>query len=310
MNLLLSVFECGGVAIGLSFTHLLSDPTTATFFFNSWSEFHRRQPLSHPPFIHPDALRRRNPTSSKPLISTYSAAAAASATATFSFSDESVRKKLLSACSDATPFDLLAALFWTTVSRLRNAPEDADNYKECHSLSICVDFRKRLHAPLPYGYFGNAVYFTRLEWSEDGGDVGRVADSIHRHVAGIREEDVWSTVDWLESRKDEKGRFGVPFQMYGPELTCVNMEHLIGERGPVMYTSDFGDECRPVHVSYDVEGVGDQGLIWVMPSPEGGMARRVKVVLAAELVAKLCHDDAITSLGPTLMISGGLPSRN
>ncbi|CBI34184.3 unnamed protein product, partial [Vitis vinifera] len=205
-------FEGGGIAIGLSCTHLHADPTCATLLLKSWSEAHRREAIAHPPFFHSSALRGR------PVLNTKTN------------------------CPDATPFDLLAALFWTSLAPMKSPAPDHK-----HSLSICIDFRKLMHAPLPYGYFGNALHFSLL--------------------------------------------------MYGPELTCVSMEHMVIPRG---YAGMFKD-AKPVHIACHVGNVEGEGLIMVLPSHEEGLARTVMVTLPEEQMAKLCKDQAILRLEPTVV---------
>ncbi|PON87134.1 Transferase [Trema orientale] len=316
-------FEGGGVAIGLSCTHMHADPTCATLLFKSWIDTHRGRAVAHPPVYSGSVLNARpDPnlkTNSAAYYSAKSAARAAPsvkmATATFKFSHAIIKQCLLGiseTCPDATPFDLLAALFWTRVARLKaKAPGN-----DCgHSLSICTDFRKSSKEnPLPLGYYGNAVYFSKLSLvvdEIDGFDLGRVVDEVHRHVSSIDEEEVRSGIDWLESRKGEGGRYGPAFRMYGPGLTCVSMEHMIGPIGPngsvvgpLMYDTAFGEEAEPVHVSYHVGNVEGEGLIMVMPSPEVGVGRVVTVTLPGNELGELCEDHAILGLKPTMFLSG------
>ncbi|KAK9292476.1 hypothetical protein L1049_020449 [Liquidambar formosana] len=162
-------FEGGGAAIALSCSHMHADPTNATMLFKSWTEVHRREPISHPPFYNPPAFggRGRPVANIDTKSANYYAAKSKAktptvkmATATFKFS-EAIIKQCLSRvhdkCPDATPFDLLAALFWTRVACLKLPTHDNKS-----SISICIDFRKLMHAPLPYGSFGNAQHFSLL----------------------------------------------------------------------------------------------------------------------------------------------------
>nr|CAN70576.1 hypothetical protein VITISV_018974 [Vitis vinifera] len=263
-------FEGGGIAIGLSCTHLHADPTCATLLLKSWSEAHRREAIAHPPFFH-------------------------------SFSDSSIKQcleEVHESCPDATPFDLLAALFWTSLAPMKSPAPDHK-----HSLSICIDFRKLMHAPLPYGYFGNALHFSLLSRDReeiDNGRLGHVTGLVHEHVSSINEEECQSVIDWLESQKGEGGKFGAPFRMYGPELTCVSMEHMVIPRG---YAGMFKD-AKPVHIACHVGNVEGEGLIMVLPSHEEGLARTVMVTLPEEQMAKLCKDQAILRLEPTVVACG------
>ncbi|KAK6911414.1 LOW QUALITY PROTEIN: hypothetical protein RJ641_023507 [Dillenia turbinata] len=207
-------------------------------------------------------------------------------------------------CPNATPFDLLAALFWSRIALLKSK-----SYDDKCAPSICTDFRKLMQAPLPYGCFGNALHFSLLSTNAEdleGGDLGHVVGLLHSHVEGIEEEEFWSVIDWLDSQKEGK-KLAPPFRMYGPELTCVRMEHMNAPKEsasqPLMYAVMFEKDERPVHVSYHVGNV-EEGLIKVMPSPEEGLGRTVMVILPEEQTAKLCEDHDILRLKPTMLLSG------
>lgn len=177
---------------------------------------------------------------------------------------------------------MFAALFWTRVARDR--------------VCICVDFRRLLPNPLPYGFFGNALSFSSLEISDavDTG-IGHVARLINEHVTSLDGEKIRSDIN----RAGSQGR------MYGTDLTIVNMEHLIVEGEPLMYEAVFEDGIRPVHVSYRIGNVGGKGVITVMPSPEKGFGRTVAVSLPEEEMSKLLSDQEILRLGPKIILSGG-----
>jgi hypothetical protein len=307
------------VAIGLSCSHMHADTTSATLLFKSWTENHRKKPIEHLPFFNPpEALRGRpNPnihTKSLKYHATKSKASVTTSTATFKFSNSVIQQCLTEVhedCPNATPFDLLAALFWTRVERLKGPKNDSE-----HSLSICVDFRRQLQTPvLPFGYFGNALHFSVL--SLKGGEIGlatlgQVVKSVHRHLSGIEEEEFWRTIDWFESQKGEGGKFAQPFRMYGPELTCISLEHMavpVGVAGSpttssLIYASMFDKDNKPVHVSYNVGNVEGEGLIVVMPSSEEGLSRTVMVTLPDKELAELLEDQAIMRLEPTMLLSG------
>lgn len=317
----LTEFEGGGAAVALSCPHMLADPTSATLLIKSWTDAVHREPISHPPFLHPLALSPPPTTTTTAASPSYYASKSTNsipqkppkmASATFCFSDSTITNSLSevrSTLPNATPFDLLAALFWTRISRLKGVAQEST----C-SMSICMDMRKRLQAPLPYGYFGNALHFSQLRATAhelECGDLSHVVGLVQQHVAGLNlEDEFWSSVDWFRSMKDEQqGKLAPPFRMYGPELTCVNMDHMIApvanlESQPLMYMTGFEKGQKPVHVSYQVGNSEGEGLILVMPSPEGGLATRVAVMLPEEEMEGLMEDKAILSLEPTLLLSG------
>ncbi|KAI9187370.1 hypothetical protein LWI28_027314 [Acer negundo] len=313
-------FEGGGVAIGMSCNHMNADPTCLTLLLKSWTEVHRHQPIAYPPsFLLPAAPLGSGPvpvncTKSTSYLADKSQQAVAAqapsvkmASATFKFSDSIIKQclsEIRDKCPDATPFDFLAALFWTRVVSLKKPRHD-----HTHTLSICVDFRRLLQEPLPYGYFGNALHFSLLsvngEEMECGG-LGHAAELVHRHVSGLKDEEFWSAIHSLESRKNEGGgKYAPPCIMYGPELTCVSMEHMIVGHQSMIYSTIF-DNVKPVHVSCHVGNVEGEGLILVMPSAEEGLARTVMVTLPEEEMDNLCKDQAILCLEPKLLLTGKL----
>ncbi|KAK9716213.1 hypothetical protein RND81_06G218700 [Saponaria officinalis] len=296
---------------------MLADPMTVTLLIKAWTDTHHQHLIAHPPFLHPLALT--NPP--KPNITSASSSyhspnsdksnpqhSPKMSSATFSFSSSTITQCLSEFCGtvpNATPFDLLTALFWTRIARQKTKTRDSDK-----KIVTCIDMRKRLSAPFPYGYFGNAMYFSDLTVANkdiDSNDVAHVTEQVHRHVAGVKEEEFMSAIGWLESR------CAPPFKMHGPELTCVNLEHLIAptgvnviesERQPLMYMASFDKDQKPAHVSYQVTNAEGEGLILVMPSPEGLLARRVSVTLPEDEIRTLLEDDVILCLKPTLLLSG------
>lgn len=127
----------------------------------------------------------------------------------------------------------------------------------------------------------------------DGG-LGRLSELVHRHVAGLKADNFVAAIG--------DGPHG---RMYGPHLTCINAEHLVDETGEgLMYGAVFDQGGKPVHVSYHVGNVEGEGLILVMPSPEGGLGRVVTVVLPEEQMGSVCKDEGILELEPSMVLSG------
>ncbi|XP_031102902.1 shikimate O-hydroxycinnamoyltransferase-like [Ipomoea triloba] len=309
----LNDFEGGGLAIGLSFTHMHADPTSATLFFKSWADFHRGLPILHPPIFSLPAFTNHpipNPTSktseyyNTKCKEAETVSAPKMSTLTFRFSGSKIMKCLSQVhpiCPDATPFDVLAALFWLRIMRFTSPTP----------LSICLDFRSHKSKVIPFHYFGNALHFSSLslhaEALEDC-ELGHVAGLVHEHVTRIDEGEFWSAVDWFESPKGETGKYAPPFTMYGPELTCISMEHMSCADGTtdesLMYSAMFRQDERPVHVSYHVGNAAGKGLIMVMPSPGDRLGRTVMVSLPEQRIAILSQDQAIVELDPIMLISG------
>ncbi|CAB4315927.1 unnamed protein product [Prunus armeniaca] len=293
-------FEGGGAAIGVSCTHMHADPTCVTLLVKAWAETHRKQAIAHPLLVGESSALGGRPVD-QDMIKTKSAAAYYEAksvaaktplpekkmsTATFKFSSAMIKQGLLQihkTCPEANPFDLLAALFWTSIARLK-PPKSATK----HSLSICTDSRKKLGSGWHYG---NALHFSMLS-------VPDVEEVEKRQRVGARGRSgapprvesegggflVWSGLVWIT-----KGR--------------GSMEHM-NEKEPLMYAAMFDKDKKPAHVSYHVGNVEGEGFIMVMPASEGGLGRMVMVTLPEEELAQLCEAQPILSLKPTMLLSG------
>ncbi|XP_010494090.1 PREDICTED: protein ECERIFERUM 26-like [Camelina sativa] len=290
-RLQINEFQGGGVAIGLSCPHRQADATTLTVLLKSWTEAQRRRCIVHPPSFSPlpsiltddtDAVKPNSATISKPISTK-------TATATFRFSSSSFKKYIEEdgIFPKASPFDVFAALFWTRVALVKRKSHDR--------VCMCVDFRRLLPNPLPYGFFGNALNFSSLEMTN-------VADQGIVHVARLINDHVTNLT--VEKIRSDLNRVGEQELMYGGDLTIVNMEHMIVEGDPMMYEAVFEDGVRPVHVSYRIGNVGGEGVIMVMPSPEKGFGRVVSVTLPEEEVSKLLVDQEILRFEPKIILSG------
>ncbi|KAI4301910.1 hypothetical protein L6164_035147 [Bauhinia variegata] len=292
---------------------MLADFTSAISFIKSWTEAYRRLPITHPPLfdqIRSEAALRGG--SAPNTAATYKNANPTKpqtklASATFKFSS-SVIEQCLSQVHEISPFDFLSALFWTRIARLKPPKND-----QTHSISICFDFRNMLKPALPLGYFGNALHFSKLSLTVkdmESSQLSDVAGLVHSHLAELedKKEEIWSSMDWLESQREEGGKYRSPNCMYGSELTFVRMEHLIlssehETEQSLMYAAKFGNNEKPIHVSCCVGNVDREGLIMVMPSPEGGLARTVTLMLAEEQLAELCEDQVIMQLQPIMLLT-------
>ncbi|KAM3278018.1 hypothetical protein ACQJBY_045725 [Aegilops geniculata] len=283
----LTEFTDKSYALGLSCTHYHNDPTAAALFFHGWAAAHRRSSSPYPPFLHSPSFAvspAASPPPAPPLLAAKSAAAPPSAdaadamsSATFHFPADAMRALLSSLEPETTPFAALAALFWL---RVAGAEEERE-------LTLAIDFRKKMHAPLPTGYYGSVVHFTRARGDLASG-LAAVAAALDRRVAGVPEEDVWAAVEWLHARQAQGGE---PFQMYGPEFTCMALDHV------PMYGAEFVAGVPPARVACRVGGAAGEGMVIVLPAAEGDAARDVVVTLPAEATARICRDVELLRYG-------------
>ncbi|CAN8265423.1 unnamed protein product [Cochlearia groenlandica] len=291
-RLQINEFEGGGVAIGLSCPHRQADPTTLTVLLKSWTEIQRRLCIAHPPSFtgldrnvtDTDAVKLDVETITKPISRPIMRK---TATATFRFSADAYTRCVKEySLGTHTPFDVFAALLWTRVALVK---------QRCDRVCICVDYRRILPNPLPYGFFGNALNFSSLEITDVADkEIGHVSRLIKEHVASINAEKIRSDINRVGSCQD---------QMYGGDFTIVSMEHMIVEGEPLMYEAVFENGVKPVHVSYRIGNHGGEGMITVMPSPEKGFGRSVAVTLPEEEMFKLLSDQEIIRLDPKVILS-------
>lgn len=191
-------FKDGGVAIGLSCPHMYADPTCATLLIKTWGDAHRRACIVHPPFFNPQALDIRPTVTSTSIIAQLESKSkhiippttTKFSTTTFRFDEKTVSRcldEIKAESPNATAFDAIVGLFWWRIGNVS-------------SLNVGVDFRKSLYAPLPHGYFGNAIHFSEVSGG-DGADWGKLTEAVRTHVAGLGEDDYLSTVEWLDSKR-------------------------------------------------------------------------------------------------------------
>ncbi|XP_040378125.1 protein ECERIFERUM 26-like [Oryza brachyantha] len=283
----LTEFTDKSYALGLSCTHLHNDPTAAVLFVKAWAAAHRRD-SPYPPFLHSPALAVKSaaPPPEQPLLAakcrsspdTGASAAVGMSSATFRFSAEAMRALLSSVEPGTTPFAALAALFWLRVAG------GAAGERE---LTLALDFRKRMQAPLPTGYYGTAVHFAPARADLSSG-LAAVAAAVDRRAGALSEEELWPAMEWLHARQAAGGE---PFQMYGPELTCMALDHV------PLYGAEFVAGAPPVRAACRVGEVAGEGLVVVLPSAEGEAARDVVVTLPAEATARICHDGEVLRYG-------------
>ncbi|KAE9611969.1 putative shikimate O-hydroxycinnamoyltransferase [Lupinus albus] len=297
----INIFNGGGVAIGLSCSHMVADLTCLASFFKSWTETQSHLPITHPPFftitsqLNAQPVPNTIPNSPSP----YSSAQKKNmVTATFNFSSSVIKKCLCQVhneCPNSTPFDFLSALFWSRIARFK----PPKNHDQTHYLSICTDFRRRLKIPHPTGYFGNALNFSMVSVKDiDSVGLGDITSLVHKHFEGIESE----------KEVDKEGKFRAPSFIYDCELTCVCMEHMIvsdsDQNESLMYSAMFSNNEKPVHVSCHVGKIANgEGLIIVMPSVEGRHARTVMVTLPEEQLVELSKDEAILQLEPKVLLA-------
>ncbi|GAB2275550.1 hypothetical protein Dimus_010307 [Dionaea muscipula] len=308
-------FEEGGLAVGLSCSHLLADPICASRFIKSWADVSLTGKMLDPPFFYPLPQRRQPRTTSlhnthlldtyrtifhqlKPSSSLDQGQAEQLRTLTLTFTNQMVQASVDLASAGIrrpSPFQALAGLFWASISRIKGA---GDRFVD---MSICMDTRKILG--LDQGFFGNCMVYNKV--LGDGLDVNSISQATRGIGEAMKKVDyngVMDLIEWLEHNDDQSP----PSYMdsTSDDLICVSLEHI----DP--YSGVFGECMEPLRLSCYIEPVSHKGKVVVLPSPpssEGPLSRVVMVTLPEDEVCRLCEDVLMTRFFPTGSQSDPLP---
>eukprot|EP00249_Psilotum_nudum_P025248 c29540_g1_i1 orf=331-1746(+) len=297
-----TVFKCGGLAIGFSWLHILGDPSCGALFMKAWGETHRAAQILHPPFYRASILKIRPDLNMKTKSAAYYAAnfcskrsdtdfdsaAESYETVSFKFTHDAVQQcisEVEEGChryEPVNPFDVISALFWAAIVKVNGKSNSADT-----ELSIGLEFRKIQNPPLPHGYVGNAQIFTGISSSVNdliNKDLSYASRLVNEAVTSIDTAEIESVICWLEQQERQgNGLCSKPTLFYGPDLTCCAFENFF------CYDVAF-DLGKPIHISYFVQPLAGEGLILILPGPDGNLSRTVVVTLPKDQIRQLCED--------------------
>lgn len=301
----LTEFEDGGLAIGLSCSHLLSDAVCATMFIKAWADVTLRGKMTCPPLFHQLPAHRPGTASSNPedtftdlcghcrTTTTRPATTPTIAhrTITLAFSDRAVRLCMESARGDSggpgpSPFEAVAALIWAGVSR-------AKGLNGLVGLTMGLDMRKVLG--LADGFFGNCMVYSHIQPSHEVISASSAAEAIRERMVKFEKERVKDLIGWLEHND---GTEPVQQMLAWSDLLCVNLES-IDPRWAI-----FEDGSSPIHTSYYIEPVCEGGQFLILPSlaRDGPSSRAVMITLPGDQADRLLEDDLILSFAPTVLM--------
>uniref|UniRef100_A0A1D1XLU7 Omega-hydroxypalmitate O-feruloyl transferase n=1 Tax=Anthurium amnicola TaxID=1678845 RepID=A0A1D1XLU7_9ARAE len=197
------------------------DGTSTTEFMNSWGETARGLPLSVPPFLDRTILRARVPPKIEYLHQELTEIEDVSDMASlyeeeyilrsFCFDSERLERVKVEATEGGvlgggcTTFEALAGFVWRARTRaLRMRPHQQTR------LLCAVNVRRRLHPPLPVGFFGNGVVVAHrlcpageLLEKPLSFAVGMVQEAVGAVTSGY----VRSVLDYIEATRGEEPSF-------------------------------------------------------------------------------------------------------
>ncbi|KAL8113586.1 protein ECERIFERUM 26-like [Apium graveolens] len=300
-------FKQGGIAIGLSCSHLLVDPICATMFLKAWAETTLGVTMTSPPHFHP--LTPRRPANTKqnhrpyydlinsyknliPLLPATAPQHVTSNTVTLEFSHQMVTACMTIHKETLAPFEALAALFWVAISKVKGSKRGLIN------MSICLDMRKVLG--LDKAFFGNCMIYNRVDCAisppdHDESLVLEAGLAIKNVAKKMDNEGIMDLVEWLELNNHQS-----PPMMSGHDFVCVNLENV--EAYNLVFDDD--EQNKPIRASYYVEPALGEGHLIILPSPESSEAslnRVVMVTLPGDEAVKLCQEALLMKFCPTIL---------
>lgn len=254
-------FKCGGMSVGLSWAHVLGDVHFASEFINMWAKITNGQDPQAPPNLaqHKEAQTPsspkklcNNPLSLKrvdPVGDTWVA------TNNHKMSSLSfhVSSKQLSQLqfklsdpdnsSRVGPFESLCAVIWQCVARVRNGLEPKV------VTIVKYDLSKKNKGILSDN---QVISIVKGEMSISKSELKDLATLVMNDAVDDREK-------IEEMLENEHGVSDVI--IYGANLTFVDMTEATFYDMKLM-------RQNPEHVSYSIDGIGDEGVVLVLPTPK------------------------------------------
>ena len=257
--------------MGLSWAHVLGDVFSASDFINMWGQtmadtLPPAPPIKPPtppekpenpdqPVSDPISIKRVDPVGDNWVTASNRRMELLS----FHITETQLTQLQANISGDnETPvFECLCAILWQSVARIRGRPEP-------ETVTVCRNDRDGRKAGGTLSNSAQIISTVKADFS--------VKEAEPRDVAALLVEEA---VDERGMIEEAVGRDGGVSDLivYGANLTFVNLEE-----------ADFyGLELKgqkPVHVSYFIDGVGDEGVVLVAPVPkDGGHGRVVTVIL-------------------------------
>ncbi|RRT77767.1 hypothetical protein B296_00014153 [Ensete ventricosum] len=265
-------FQCGGMAIGYSWSHVLGDPVAGTNCINLWGQLLAGNPP--PKSLLPHSARtptarpaRQPPVSATPLsvkqvepVGDLWLIADACKMATDSITITESRLKHLQSekLNGVRAFEMISALFWHCLGSVRRGD------REPRVVTICR------HKPRAKkcAELSNEQMISTVSTSH-----ASAADLDLAELALLVSKQKVDETTLVEESIDGDG--GKPdFVVYGANLTFVDME------GVDLSGLDIKGE-KPVQVDSVIDGVGDEGAVLVFPqgADAGGGSKGAAAVL-------------------------------
>uniref|UniRef100_A0A5B7BV86 Protein ECERIFERUM 26-like n=1 Tax=Davidia involucrata TaxID=16924 RepID=A0A5B7BV86_DAVIN len=274
----LTWFKCGGVSVGLCWAHVLGDAFSAVDFINMWGQFaaghkpprplssdqsHTKIENSPNPAMHfqdPLSIKRVSPVGDN-WITTNNCKMEP-----FSFHVTATQLSHLQSkvCGGGNgndripPFESLCAIIWQCVAKVRDGSEPK-------IVTICKNGPPN-HKNCIFGN-GQVISVVKADFSIIEANPKELAELVINRAVN-------ETSQIEEAIGRDQG--SSDFILYGANLTFVDME------GANFYGLEFKGQ-KPIDVNYTIDGVGDEGVVLVLPGKkDGDAAGRIVTIMMPE----------------------------
>lgn len=266
--------------MGLSWSHILGDVFTASAFINMWAQILGGQ-LPRQPTEDPSSETYKLPSFPTKSCSVRRVGPVGDywvapnnckmRTHSFHISGQQLHNLLVKICGlspseNIRPFEYISAILWKSLAKIRKELMS-------ESVTICTNNCHDTGNELPRNR--QVVSTVAFDASVIDADVVQLAELIAKKQVEERE-----MIEELIDEEDEN----LDCIVYGANLTFVNLEDL------KMYEMELKG-VKTVYANYTVDGVGDNGVVLVLPEiKDGDKGIRVTIVLSENEVEEIKHE--------------------
>ncbi|KAL1817641.1 hypothetical protein ACET3Z_020215 [Daucus carota] len=272
-------FQCGGMSVGLSWSHILGDIFTASAFINMWAQIlggqlprHATENPSSETYKLPGFTTKSCSLKTVGPVGDYWVAPNNCKMRTHSFhiTEQQLHHLLTKICrlspiEKIRPFECISAIIWKSLAKIRK--ELMQEF-----VTICTHNSHDTGDECPR----NRQVVSTVEFDAHfDADVLNVAELIAKKQVDEREK-IGELIDKEDGNLD--------CIVYGANLTFVNLE------GAKMYEMELKG-VKTVYANYTIDGIGDNGVVLVLPEmKDGDKGLRVTMLLSENEVAELKNE--------------------
>lgn len=252
-------FKCGGLSIGLSWAHILGDAFSAFNFISNWSHLLAGQALpknlhmpnhSKPQFLpnsvsdNPISIKRATNVGEYWLASNESNLATHTFHITYKQLQHLVTTTTSTKYTNTKYFEIISAMIWKCISQIRG--DFGSNV-----VTICTtNISNRDENDFATNYLMISKIETNLPLEQC--DISQLVKLIG---------DKKMNENHVLEKLVEEGKGKEDFIVYGAKLTFVDLEE------SEFYGVKLNGK-KPIMTNCDFRGVGDQGVVLVLPAPQ------------------------------------------